>query len=467
MSSPDFILNESFSEYFKREVSFSDLKQMYAYDLYCLDKIIEEGFFSNLGNALKKTVSAIKTAKDTVSTNVQKTKENIKQVAADKLQQMFSSLIVKSLKNNKSESDKLAKHLQEIQKDPSKMRKYAEEGQALLNNVKQESLYHNELFLVESLKKEISYELLLIEAKATTKSGRSLQPAIDQLLQILNTYKSPKAKQNALNRFNASVNKKIGTNTQQPQQNIKQTAKAGTTTKTPKTAKAQTQTKAQAQPQQTQQTQQTPQNKQGLFQKAFSWIKNNPNLTAGAVIGLVSAIALATGGGAVLVPLIYKGLTGATIAGGASAAGQKLLGGKVDWKKAGSAALKGAATGMALGGLTSAAGGIAHSLQGDGGDHSVDHGDTDHSKNSASNDHKSDNSSQDNTKGSSWDRYAKSKIQDIEYKKALAKAAGLSNGQGFDIIQGVPYDKAGNQLVDDETVKKIADQFKKATRFSK
>ena len=71
---------------------------------------------------------------------------------------------------------------------------------------------------------------------------------------------------------------------------------------------------------------------------------------------MVSAVAVATGGTAVLIPLIYKGITGGAIAGGMSAIGQKAAGGKVDWKKAGSTALKGAAGGMALGGLGKLAG---------------------------------------------------------------------------------------------------------------
>jgi hypothetical protein len=379
----------------------------------CLEQIIEEGMFGNLAKSfsqvaqkakanIQSTAADLKTkAKDTVKNVSQQAKDkvqNVKQFAGDKLQQMFSSLIVKAIKSNKTEADKVAKGLQDIANNPDKLRQNATEGEKLLNggDVKQESYYSNANFLIESLYSSLYKTVNLQEAarkavksaktaknsksvKPSGSSGRSLKPIEDQLIQILSTYKSDQAKQNALSKFNQNISKKIG---------VAQSANQAPQTQQPTQAPAQQPQQAQAQPKQAEQQAQ-PQNQEqkaeqpqdnkaegkgGLFKKAIEFVKNNPNLTSGAVIALVSAIALATGGTATLIPLIYSGLTGATLAGGADgafasggieAAKQKIKDNKVDLKSVGSSALKGAATGMAIGGVKKAAGAVADVFSGD------------------------------------------------------------------------------------------------------
>ena len=427
-----FILTESFSVYFNRENSIRNLQKMYEYDLLCLEQIIEEGMFSDLAKSVSQTTQKAKAniqsaasnlknkATDTVknvSQQAKNTVQNVKQFAGDKLQQMFSSLIVKAIKSNKTEADKVAKGLQDIANNPDKLRQNATEGEKLLSggDVKKESYYSNKDFLIESLYSSFYRTVNLQEAarkavktaktakntksvKTSGTSGKSLKPIEDQLIQILSTYKTDKARQNALSKFNQNISKKIGV----PQSN-NQASQA----QQPKQSSAQPQQQQQQQPQkqnqpQAQQAKQQPQaqaqqaeqpqenkaeGKSGLFKKAIDFVKNNPNITAGAVIALVSAIALATGGTATLIPLIYNGLTGATIAGGVDAAKQKLAGvggalasggieaakqkikdNKVDLKSVGSSALKGGATGMAVGGLKKAAGAVAGMFSGDDGE---------------------------------------------------------------------------------------------------
>lgn len=490
-----FILTESFSEFFKRENAIRNLEKMYAYDLLCLEQIIEEGMFGNLAKSfsqvaqkakanIQSTAADLKTkAKDTVKNVSQQAKDkvqNVKQFAGDKLQQMFSSLIVKAIKSNKTEADKVAKGLQDIANNPDKLRQNATEGEKLLNggDVKQESYYSNANFLIESLYSSLYKTVNLQEAarkavksaktaknsksvKPSGSSGRSLKPIEDQLIQILSTYKSDQAKQNALSKFNQNISKKIG---------VAQSANQAPQTQQPTQAPAQQPQQAQAQPKQAEQQAQPQSQEQkaeqpqdnkaegkgGLFKKAIEFVKNNPNLTSGAVIALVSAIALATGGTATLIPLIYSGLTGATLAGGADAAKQKLAGvggafasggieaakqkikdNKVDLKSVGSSALKGAATGMAIGGVKKAASAVADVFSGD--------------DNTENNNQKPNNSNSSNK--NAWDRYAHQKANAMGYQQDIARATGVKD---FVLKGGIPYDSQGHKLdISDETLDKL------------
>jgi hypothetical protein len=477
-----FILTESFSEYFNREKSIRNLEKMYAYDLLCLEQIIEEGMFSNLAKYAQKAKTNIQSTAtnlkskvtDTVKNVSQQAKDtvqNVKQFAGDKLQQMFSSLIVKAIKSNKTEANKVAKELEKISKNPDELRKNAVEGEKLLsgNTIKQESYYSNTNFLIESLYSSLYRTVNLNEAvkktaKATKNSKsvktsgtarRSLKSIEDQLIQILSTYKSDQARQNALSKFNQNISKKIG---------VAQSANQSTQAQQPTQASAQQQkpqVKSQAQPQSQEQQAEQPQDnksegKGGLFKKAIEFVKNNPNLTSGAVIALVSAIALATGGTATLIPLIYSGLTGATLAGGVDAAKQKLAGvggafasggieaakqkikdNKVDLKSVGSSALKGAATGMAIGGVKKAASAVADVFSGD--------------DNTENNNQKPNNSNSSNK--NAWARYAHEKANQIRYQQDIARATGVKD---FVLKGGIPYDSQGHKLdISDETLDKL------------
>ena len=457
--SSKFILQESFADFYKKEKALQELKEWYAYDLRCIDRIINEG---KIGDFVSGAVS------------------KVKGFAADKLQQAFAKLIQSIIGKDKKKAQEVAAGLQNIQSNPQALQTAAAQGNKLLQGTQQinASYKHDNIsFLINSVFTERNLNELfatgiLTEARVATntqpaKQSRSLRPVIKQLTDILNSYKNPQIRKNTLDNFISKVNKKITpqqTQTQpqakqgqQPQGQQPQAQQAQG--QQPQAQQAQQAQGQQAQGQQGQQPQgqqpqgqqpqaqqgqqgqqgQQPQAQQGLFQKAMAWVKANPNMTAGAVIGLVSAIALATGGTAVLIPLIYKGLTGGAIGAGVNAIGQKAAGGNVDWKKAGAAGLKGAAAGMALGGLAKAASGVVHAFQGSGGSGSTDA-----------------------THGAA---HSSSGNNQMNYQNDIAKEAGLTKGQQFELRQGIPFDKNGNQLVDDETVKKIADKYQITTKL--
>ena len=506
-----FILTESFSVYFNRENSIRNLQRMYEYDLLCLEQIIEEGMFSDLAKSVSQTTQKAKAniqsaasnlknkATDTVknvSQQAKNTVQNVKQFAGDKLQQMFSSLIVKAIKSNKTEADKVAKGLQDIANNPDKLRQNATEGEKLLSggDVKKESYYSNKDFLIESLYSSFYRTVNLQEAarksvktaktakntksvKTSGTSGKSLKPIEDQLIQILSTYKTDKARQNALSKFNQNISKKIGvpqSNNQasqaqqpkqssaQPQQQQQQQPQKQNQPQAQQAKQQQQQQQPQAQAQQAEQPQENKaEGKSGLFKKAIDFVKNNPNITAGAVIALVSAIALATGGTATLIPLIYNGLTGATIAGGVDAAKQKLAGvggalasggieaakqkikdNKVDLKSVGSSALKGGATGMAVGGLKKAAGAVAGMFSGDhSGDHSTEN-----------NTHKTGNGNK------HFFKHGEDLGKMQRYQADIIKATGVED---FKLVNGIPVDSQGHRLnISDEEIDKLVKKHK-------
>lgn len=94
----------------------------------------------------------------------------------------------------------------------------------------------------------------------------------------------------------------------------------------------------------------TPQAGGGLVSKALNWVKNNKTLTAAGAIGLLGAVALATGGAAALAPMLLPALKSAGI-GAAVGAAKGAMSAKSGERLKG--ALKGAAAGGAVAGAGS------------------------------------------------------------------------------------------------------------------
>jgi hypothetical protein len=108
--------------------------------------------------------------------------------------------------------------------------------------------------------------------------------------------------------------------------------------------------------------------KEGLIRKAINWVKANPKRTAGTLVGIIAAIGVAVGGPAVLLPMLAKAGLGSTALGAAGGAisgaglgaakniaSQGFSNKKFSGKELGKAALKGGAFGAvtgAIGGAT-------------------------------------------------------------------------------------------------------------------
>jgi hypothetical protein len=373
------------------------IKDLYQYDLNCIDSIIEEGM---LGDTLSKVGSGFKSAAGSVGSFFK-----------DKLLKGIFDLIVSRL--SEEEKGKLSGELKKLE-DPNFLQQKAKEGQNLLQQ-QNESYISNEQFLVEFLFTEnnlIQYleNQILLEAKKTSKpsSGKAkrgkpmkLKPTftgtkdiVDQAVKALQKkYKTQSSMMRAYKTFNAQLLKKLGIDpniTAQPQKtqaSVKtQSPKSSLTSGLPPmggrglekaggrglasiedTGEPVTRVKREpklrppfgptieVEPDSTGTFK--PVGKEGFFKKAFNWVKANPNLTAAGVLALVAALTVATGG--TVLPIAAKALMGGGITGGIEAAKQKINSGSVDWKKIGSAALKGAAGGAALGGLGKLAGGAA------------------------------------------------------------------------------------------------------------
>lgn len=102
----------------------------------------------------------------------------------------------------------------------------------------------------------------------------------------------------------------------------------------------------------------TPQASGGLVSKALNWVKNNKTITAAGAIGLLGAVALATGGAGVLAPMLLPALKSAGV-GAAIGAAKGAMGAKPGER------LKGALKGAAAGGAVAGAGSLAGQALGD------------------------------------------------------------------------------------------------------
>jgi hypothetical protein len=104
--------------------------------------------------------------------------------------------------------------------------------------------------------------------------------------------------------------------------------------------------------------------KEGLIRKAINWVKANPKRTAGTLVGIIAAIGVAVGGPMVLLPMLAKAGLGSTalgaVGGAVGGAGfgaakniasQGFSNKKFSAKSLGKSALKGAAMGAATGAL--------------------------------------------------------------------------------------------------------------------
>lgn len=366
------------------------IQDLYKHDLACIDEILSEGM---LGDTLSKIGKTIGGAAKSVGS-----------FFSDKLMKGIFDLLVSKL--SKEEKDKLAGGLKNLE-DPSFLQQKAKEGQNLLSQ-QNESNFSNKDFLLSVLftEENISEYLqsgLLLEAKKRGKAAKisplskkttQMAKEISELLQ--KTYKNESQRKAAYRRFNAQLLKKLGIKDirmveDQPED---ETQAAAVSSPSPdakpktsgdrsldvrnrglETVPSETEKGGNGRPridisdgpivdtEQDKSGTYVPVEKEGFLKKAYSWIKQNPNLTAAGVLALVAALTVATGGA--ILPIASKALLGAGITGGIEAGKQKLQTGKVDWNKVKTSALKGAAGGAVLGGVGQLVGGAASSLGGD------------------------------------------------------------------------------------------------------
>lgn len=355
------------------------IQDLYKHDLACINEILAEGM---LGDTLSKIGKTIGGAAKSVGS-----------FFSEKLMKGIFDLLVSKL--SKEEKEKLSGGLKKLE-DPSFLQQKAKEGQNLLSQ-QNESNFSNKDFLLSVLftERNISEYLqsgLLLEAKKRGKAAKisplskkttQMAKEISELLQ--KTYKNESQRKAAYRRFNAQLLKKLGIKdirmvedkpqdqtqaaaVSSPSPNAKPKPSGGSTsdvrnqesenvpTQTPKGGDISSGSTSDTKPN-------VPEEKEGFLKKAYSWIKQNPNLTAAGVLALVAALTVVTGGA--ILPIASKALLGAGITGGIEAGKQKLQTGKVDWNKVKTSALKGAAGGAVLGGLGQLVGGAASSLGGD------------------------------------------------------------------------------------------------------
>jgi len=372
MKSDSQLIFERYSQSKQQFILEGSIKDLYNYDMQCVYELMQESMFSD---TLSKFGQSVKGAASKVGSFVK-----------GKLEQSFASLLAKMLPAE--EKAKLESQLQDLQEDPSKLEEYKKQGMAELNKSSEASeefaFESNKSFLVRTVftqdNLEELFESFLLEEAARKKKARmkptvkSTAPSAAQIADFLKKkYKNPQSLQKGYDAFNNQLTKKLGVQPTTIKSASKATGSKATgskatgskvsasapiatvnTEKVPNTENeplgrepistlserpASTGSAASAAPQQ----------KEGLFKKAFDWVKKNPNLTAAGVIGIVAALTVVSGGS--LLPVLAGALKGGAIAGGIDAAKQKLQTGKVDWKKAGSSALKGAAGGSVLGGV--------------------------------------------------------------------------------------------------------------------
>lgn len=375
MKSDSQLIFERYSQSKQQFILEGSIKDLYNYDMQCVYELMQEGMFSD---TLSKFGQTVKGAASKVGSFVK-----------GKLEQSFGALLAKMLPEE--EKSKLAAQLQELQKDPSKLEEYKQKGMAELNSSSEASeefaFESNKSFLVRTVftqdNLEELFESFLLEEAAKKKAARmkptvkATGPLVNQIVtQLQKKYKTPKSLQKGYDSFNTQLTKKLGVQPTTIKSASKATGLRATGSKAaapvasvdteetpnpeeaplgkepirslperPVDAGSSSAVTAQATDSGSASTPQ----KEGLFKKAFDWVKKNPNLTAAGVIGIVAALTVVSGGS--LIPVLAGALKGGAIAGGIDAAKQKFQTGKVDWKKAGSSALKGAAGGSVLGGV--------------------------------------------------------------------------------------------------------------------
>lgn len=367
MKSDSQLIFERYSQSKQQFILEGSIKDLYNYDMQCVYELMQEGAFSD---TLSKFGQSVKGAASKVGSFVK-----------GKLEQSFGALLAKMLPEE--EKSKLAAQLQGLQKDPNKLKELQQQGMKELNSSSEASeefaFESNKSFLVRTVftqdNLEELFESFLLEEAARKKAARmkptvkSTGPLVDQIVkQLQKKYKTPKSLQRGYDSFNTQLTKRLGV---QPT-TIKSASKAkpkdtaldtedtpnpedGPLEKEPISSlpeRPSAATSGAAAPDTGAGTESNPQ-KEGLFKKAFNWVKKNPNLTAAGVLAVVAALTVVTGGS--LIPVVLGSLKGGILAGGMDAMKQKAQTGKVDWKQAGSKALKGAAAGGAIGGAVGAA----------------------------------------------------------------------------------------------------------------
>ena len=379
MKSDSQLIFERYSQSKQQFILEGSIKDLYNYDMQCVYELMQEGMFSD---TLSKFGQSVKGAASKVGSFVK-----------GKLEQSFASLLAKMLPEE--EKAKLQSQLQDLQQDPSKLEEYKKQGMAELNKSSEASeefaFESNKSFLVRTVftqdNLEELFESFLLEEATRKKKARmkptvkSTAPSAAQIADFLKKkYKTPQSLQKGYDAFNNQLTKKLGVQPTSVKSASKATGSRATGSKASASAPISTvdteevpnpeneplgrepmstlperpaSTSSAASSAPTGSTGSTgsaaPQQKEGLFKKAFNWVKSNPNLTAAGVIGIVAALTVVSGGS--LLPVLAGALKGGAIAGGIDAAKQKLQTGKVDWKKTASTALKGAAGGTVLGGM--------------------------------------------------------------------------------------------------------------------
>jgi hypothetical protein len=370
MKSDSQLIFERYAQSKQQFILEGSIKDLYNYDMQCVYELMQEGMFSD---TLSKFGQSVKGAASKVGSFVK-----------GKLEQSFGALLAKMLPEE--EKAKLQSQLQDLQKDPSKLEEYKKQGMAELNKSSEASeefaFESNKSFLVRTVftqdNLEELFESFLLEEAARKKKARlkptvkSTAPSAAQIADFLKKkYKNPQSLQKGYDAFNNQLTKKLGVQPTSVKSASRATGSRATGSKASASAPIATvDTEEVPNPEKeplgrepistlpqrpvdtgsaVSTSSAAPQQKEGLFKKAFDWVKKNPNLTAAGVIGIVAALTVVSGGS--LLPVLAGALKGGAIAGGIDAAKQKLQTGKVDWKKTGSSALKGAAGGSVLGGV--------------------------------------------------------------------------------------------------------------------
>lgn len=379
MKSDSQLIFERYSQSKQQFILEGSIKDLYNYDMQCVYELMQEGAFSD---TLSKFGQSVKGAASKVGSFVK-----------GKLEQSFGALLAKMLPEE--EKSKLASQLQGLQKDPNKLKELQQQGMKELNSSSEASeefaFESNKSFLVRTVftqdNLEELFESLLLEEAARKKAARmkptvtSTAPLVNQIVnQLQKKYKTPKSLQRGYDAFNNQLIKKLGVQPTSIKSASKATGSRGGSKATGLNAVA----PASISPVDTEDTPnpedgplerepisslperpstvaapdtgagtESSSQKEGLFKKAFNWVKKNPNLTAAGVLAVVAALTVVTGGS--LIPVVLGSLKGGILAGGVDAMKQKAQTGKVDWKQAGSKALRGAAAGGTVGGLVGAA----------------------------------------------------------------------------------------------------------------
>ena len=390
MKSDSQLIFERYSQSKQQFILEGSIKDLYNYDMQCVYELMHEGAFSD---TLSKFGQSVKGAASKVGSFVK-----------GKLEQSFGALLAKMLPEE--EKSKLASQLQGLQKDPNKLKELQQQGMKELNSSSEASeefaFESNKSFLVRTVftqdNLEELFESFLLEEAARKKAARmkptvkSTGPLVDQIVkQLQKKYKTPKSLQRGYDSFNTQLTKRLGVQPTTIKSASKATGSRGGSKATGLNAVAPAPTSpvdtedtpnpedgplerepisslperpsavaapdtgagaGAATPATDAGSESSPQ-KEGLFKKAFNWVKKNPNLTAAGVLAVVAALTVVTGGS--LIPVVLGSLKGGILAGGRNAMKQKAETGKIDWGQTASSALKGAAGGATGGALVGAA----------------------------------------------------------------------------------------------------------------